>query len=61
MEIQRDHVNYPESICNHETPGDPLDRQKTITALIMDLTQRQMHICWGNPCSSTYCTYQLDA
>jgi len=54
-------VNYPESICNHETPGDPLDRQKTITALIMDLTQRQMHICWGNPCSSTYCTYQLDA
>ncbi len=61
VEIQRDHVNYPESICNHETPGDPLDRQKTITALIMDLTQRQMHICWGNPCSSTYCTYQLDA
>jgi isopenicillin-N N-acyltransferase-like protein len=57
--IQKDHVNYPDSICNHRTEGDPLTREKTITALVMDLTNRQMHICWGNPCESNYWTYQL--
>lgn len=60
--IQRDHVNYPDSICNHDVnDSQPLDREKTITALIMDLTARQMHICWGNPCRNSYTTYQLDA
>jgi isopenicillin-N N-acyltransferase like protein len=58
--IQKDHVNYPDSICNHRTEGAPLTREKTITALIMDLTNRQMHISWGNPCKGDYWTYQLD-
>lgn len=59
--IQRDHSNYPNSICNHsETDLDPLDREKTICAMIMDLTARAMHISWGNPCSSQYHTYYLD-
>jgi len=59
--IQKDHVNHPDSICNHAVIGDPLDREKTITALTIDLTNRQMHACWGNPCSSVFSTYQLDA
>lgn len=59
--IQKDHVNHPDSICNHAIMGDPLDREKTITALTIDLTNRQMHACWGNPCSSVFATYQLDA
>jgi isopenicillin-N N-acyltransferase-like protein len=59
--IQRDHMNYPNSICNHsETDLDPLDREKTICAMIMDLTARAMHITWGNPCNSQYHTYYLD-
>jgi isopenicillin-N N-acyltransferase like protein len=58
--IQKDHVNYPDSICNHRVDGPPLTREKTITGLQMDLTNRQMHICWGNPCQSTYDTYSLD-
>jgi isopenicillin-N N-acyltransferase like protein len=58
--IQKDHVNHPDSICNHRTEGSPLTREKTITALVMDLTNRQMHICWGNPCESRYDSYQLD-
>jgi isopenicillin-N N-acyltransferase-like protein len=59
--IQRDHLNYPNSICNHSDKDlDPLDREKTICALIMDLTSRAMHIAWGNPCSSQYHTYYLD-
>lgn len=59
--IQRDHLNYPNSICNHSDKDlDPLDREKTICALIMDLSSRAMHIAWGNPCSSQYHTYYLD-
>jgi isopenicillin-N N-acyltransferase like protein len=37
--IQRDHINYPNSICNHlDMTREPLNREKTINALIMDLT-----------------------
>lgn len=60
--IQKDHVNIPNSICNHNIEGlDPLDREKTISALVIDLTAREMHITWGNPCQNSYHTYQLDA
>lgn len=59
--IQRDHINYPNSICNHLEAGlEPMDRQKTINALIMDLTARTMHIAWGNPCQSQYHTFHLE-
>lgn len=61
QQIQRDHLNYPNSICNHSmTNIDPLDREKTICALIMDLTARAMHVAWGNPCANQYHTYYLD-
>ncbi|MEI8132280.1 MAG: C45 family peptidase [Leptolinea sp.] len=59
--VLRDHVNYPDSICNHAIDDiDPLDREKTITSLVMDLTARQMHVAWGNPCENQYHTYQMD-
>lgn len=59
--IQRDHVNFQDSICNHAQDDlDPLDREKTITAMVMDLTNRQIHATWGNPCENVYNTYQLD-
>jgi isopenicillin-N N-acyltransferase-like protein len=59
--LLRDHVNHPDSICNHAiNDADPLDREKTITSLVMDLTSRQMHVAWGNPCVNQYHTYQLD-
>ena len=60
--IQRDHINMPDSICNHAEYAethDPLDREKTITALLIDLTNRQIQACWGNPCQNPYATYQL--
>lgn len=57
--IQKDHVNWPSSICNHAVDGNPLQREKTIAALIMDVTNRAMHIAWGNPCENTYHTYHL--
>ncbi len=60
--IQKDHVNLPNSICNHDINGnDPLDREKTINAMVIDLTAREMHISWGNPCQNSYHTYHLDA
>ena len=59
--IQRDHVNYPNSICKHDFgEGNLLDREKTINALVIDMTAREMHIAWGNPCESSYHTYHLD-
>lgn len=60
--ILSDHVNFPNSICSHHEPGGkPLDQQKTIVSLIMDLTALEMHVCWGNPCTGTYRTYRLEA
>ena len=60
--IQKDHVNLPNSICNHNIQGiDPLDRESTIAALVIDLNLREMHIAWGNPCLNAYHTYHLDA
>ncbi len=60
--IQKDHVNLPNSICNHATEWtDPLDREKTVNAMVIDLTAREMHIAWGNPCQNSYHTYHLDA
>ena len=60
--IQKDHVNYPSSICKHDiVEGKLIDREKTISALVIDLTSREMHITWGNPCMNAYHTYHLDA
>lgn len=60
--IQRDHVNFPNSICNHAVEDLVLmDREKTINALVIDLTARAMHLAWGNPCENQYHTYYLDA
>lgn len=59
--IQRDHINHPNSICNHAVEDlVPLDREKTINALVIDLTSRALHIAWGNPCENQYHTYYLD-
>jgi isopenicillin-N N-acyltransferase-like protein len=60
--IQRDHVNFSNSICNHAIDiKDPLDREKTINSLVIDLTAREMHLAWGNPCKNPYHTYHLEA
>ena len=59
--ILKDHVNYPDSICNHSVFDiDPMDREKTIVSLIMDLTARKMEVAWGNPCSNKYATYDVE-
>jgi len=60
--LLQDHMNYPESICNHAVHYDrPMDRKKTICSVIMDLTAREMHLAWGTPCINPYNTYSLNA
>lgn len=59
--ILRDHVNFPDSICNHDMDEiDPRDREKTINSLIMDLSERTISIAWGSPCKNEYHSYRLD-
>lgn len=59
--IQKDHLNYPNSICNHSTEDvNPLDREKTINALVIDLTARALHVAWGNPCANQFHTFYLE-
>ena len=60
--IQRDHLNHPNSICDHLEDGlVPLDRQKTINALVIDLTAKAMHFVWGNPCKNNYHIFYLES
>ncbi len=58
--IQKDHINYPDSICNHGIDVNVLNSEKTIMSMVIDLTNRKMHAAWGSPCTSTYNTYQLN-
>ncbi|MCX6072214.1 MAG: C45 family autoproteolytic acyltransferase/hydrolase [Chloroflexi bacterium] len=59
--ILADHVNFPQSICNHIVADDtPLDRQQTIASLVIDLSARTMHVCWGTPCCNEYFAYTLE-
>ena len=56
--ILGDHVNYPDSVCNHSIYDlDPLDREKTIVSMVMDLSERKMEVAWGNPCANHYHSY----
>lgn len=58
--ILADHVNFPQSICNHIVEDDtPLDRQQTIASLIIDLSARTMWVSWGTPCGNEFFPYTL--
>lgn len=60
-DILKDHVNYPDSICNHSfLDKGPLDREKTIVSVIMDLTTRKMEVAWGSPCTNYYYNYEVE-
>jgi len=40
--------------------NDPLGRENTINSMVIDLTAREMHIAWSNPCVNPYHTYALE-
>ena len=58
--LLRDHASYPDSICCHEDPSDPLyERELTLASLVMDLTERVMWAAPGPPCVGEYVAYRL--
>jgi len=44
-----DHANYPRSVCKHHAPESELD-YGTIGSVVIDVTDRMLWACAGNPC-----------
>ena len=49
FEIMGDHANYPRSVCKHHTPEGDLS-YGTIGSVVIDVTDRVLWACSGNPC-----------
>ena len=59
--VFRDHVGFPNSICNHENHSrDCQERLRTLGSVIYDLTDMRMWIADGNPCDHDYREIRLD-
>jgi isopenicillin-N N-acyltransferase-like protein len=56
QEFYRDHTNAPHSLCAHPFAGRHL---QTVSSVIGDLTNRELHITKGAPCGAPYATYTL--
>ena len=60
-----DHSGFPTGICRH--PHDGPDhvsvsaRGRTVASLIAEPATGRFHVCRGNPCESTFATYQLSS
>ena len=58
--ILQDHFNYPSSICRHpDTRAHELEQVQTNASIVMDLTERTMWVCEGNPCKGSYTALSL--
>ncbi len=60
-EALRDHKYYPLSICGHTDPnGDDYGRDRmTVSSMIADFDNQEVHICVANPCEGEYAVYKL--
>jgi len=60
QQILRDHVNFPNSICVHDSPEEPPhEREMTLVSLVMDLTDRVVWAAPGPPCEHEYLAYRM--
>ena len=60
MEVLRDHVEYPSSICRHEDLTAPKGkRMGTVFSMVVNLTQGRIYFCKGNPCEQGYEEYGI--
>ncbi len=57
-QFQSDHYNYPMSICRHLDQSDP-QLIASIFSVVLDLTNKEMHLSPGQPCESDYTTLKL--
>ena len=47
--VMADHANSPRSVCKHHAPESDLD-YGTIGSVVIDVTERALWACSGNPC-----------
>ena len=57
--ILRDHDDHPTSICRHENDDPANGFWVTVFALIIEPSERRMHITRGTPCNNDFETYEL--
>lgn len=59
--ILTDHKNKPRSICKHANEDLPyLERQATLSSIIINVTDHKMMIAHGNPCENKYIEHSFD-
>ncbi len=57
--ILEDHDGYPRSICRHRSEDPKYGYMGTVCSIILEPTERRMHISRGNPCEHGFQTYRL--
>ncbi len=59
--VLKDHFGHPHSICRHADESLPsYERWESLTSMIMNLTQGEMHYTAGPPCSNPYEILRLE-
>lgn len=59
MSLLRDHVGFPRSICRHANADPQTGGWETVFSVVIDTTNRQMHLSRGTPCDHPYEAYTL--
>ena len=55
-----DHFNFPNSVCSHPDPRDPVpEHYKTVASIIMDLNEATMRLAAGNPCAENFIKFEF--
>jgi isopenicillin-N N-acyltransferase-like protein len=58
MDLLKDHVNYPKSICRHLALGEKLS-WITYGSFIMVPAKKEMWVCHGNPCQNQFSKHTI--
>jgi isopenicillin-N N-acyltransferase-like protein len=62
LEALRSHEGHPQGVCRHVDESEPwADRTATLASVIMDLTERRMHVAEGQPCTAPHVEIELAA
>lgn len=60
--ILSDHEHHPHGLCQHANPAEPPHEwYSTVASVILDLTERTVHVAAGQPCSNPYRAVPLHA
>ncbi len=60
QEALRDHAGHPQSVCRHPNERQlESERSASIASIVIDLTDRVMHVASGPPCRNEYQTVAL--